>query len=61
MWIDENGNPAKRRMHAIERWTRPDAGTSHVEVTIDDPKYYTHPFKYSRTWIAGKPDEKLFQ
>jgi hypothetical protein len=28
-------------------------------VTIDDPKYYTHPFHYARSWIAGKPDEHL--
>jgi hypothetical protein len=59
MWIDENGNPQSDAMHATERWTRPDAGHLHVEVTIDDPKYYTHSFKYSRTWIAGKPDEHL--
>jgi hypothetical protein len=61
MWIDENGNPASGRMHATERWSRPDAGHLHVEVRIDDPLYYTHPFTYSRTWIAGKPNEKLFQ
>lgn len=59
MWIDENGNPASGAMHAIERWTRPDAGHLHVEVTIDDPKYYTHPFKYGRTWVAGKPGDRL--
>jgi hypothetical protein len=61
MWIDENANPASGKMHATERWSRPDAGHLHVEVTIDDPLYYTHPFTYSRTWIAGKPHEKLFQ
>jgi hypothetical protein len=61
MWIDENGNPASDRMHAIERWTRPDAGHLQVEVTIDDPKYYTHPFKYARTWIAGQPGERLHE
>lgn len=61
MWIDENGNPASGKMHATERWSRPDAGHLHVEVRIDDPLYYTHPFTYSRTWIAGKPHEKLFQ
>jgi hypothetical protein len=59
MWIDENGNPQSDAMHATERWTRPDAGHIHVEVKIDDPKYYSHPFTYSRTWIAGKPGEHL--
>jgi hypothetical protein len=55
MWIDENGNPQSDAMHAVERWTRLDAGHIHVDVTIADPKYYTHPFTYSRTWVAGDP------
>jgi hypothetical protein len=55
MWIDENGNPQSDALHAVERWTRPDSGHIHVDVTITDPKYYTHPFTYSRTWIAGDP------
>jgi hypothetical protein len=59
MWIDENGNPQSDAMHATERWSRPDAGHLHVAVTIDDPTYYTHPFKYTRTWIAGEPEERL--
>jgi hypothetical protein len=59
MWIDENGNPQSDAMHATERWTRPDAGHIHVEVTINDPKYYTRAFNYSRTWIAGRPGEHL--
>ncbi len=59
MWIDENGNPQSDAMHVVERWTRPDASHLHVEVTIDDPKYYTHAFKYARTWLAGKPGEGL--
>ena len=55
MWIDENGNPQSDALHAVERWTRPDAGHIHVDVTITDPKYYLHPFTYARTWIAGNP------
>jgi hypothetical protein len=59
MWIDENGNPQSDAMHAVERWTRPDAGHIHLELTVDDPKYYTHPFRYSRTWVLGRPGEEL--
>jgi hypothetical protein len=59
MWIDENANPQSDAMHVTERWTRPDAGHINVEVTINDPKYYSRSFKYSRTWIAGKSDEHL--
>jgi hypothetical protein len=59
IWIDENGNPQSDAMHAVERWTRPDAGHIHLQLTVDDPKFYTHPFTYSRTWLAGKPGEGL--
>ena len=59
IWIDENGNPQSDAMHATERWTRPDAAHLHLELTVDDPKYYTHPFQYSRTWLLGKPGEGL--
>lgn len=59
MWIDENANPQSDALHAVERWTRPDASHLHLELTVDDPKYYTHSFTYSRTWLAGRPDEEL--
>jgi hypothetical protein len=59
IWIDENANPQSDAMHAIERWTRPDANHLHLELTVDDSKFYTHPFKYTRTWLLGKPREGL--
>jgi hypothetical protein len=59
IWIDENANPQSDAMHAVERWTRPDAGHLHLELTIHDPKFYTHPFTYQRTWIAGTTAERL--
>ncbi len=59
MWIDENANPESDAMHTVERWTRPDFNHLHLDLTVDDPKYYTRPFKYSRTWLAGKPGEGL--
>jgi hypothetical protein len=59
IWIDENANPQSDAMHTIERWTRPDANHLHLELTIDDPKFYTRAFSYSRTWLLGKPREGL--
>jgi hypothetical protein len=59
IWIDENANPQSDAMHAVERWTRPDANHIHLELTVDDPKFYTRSFTYSRTWLAGKPGEGL--
>jgi hypothetical protein len=59
IWIDENANPQSDAMHVVEKWTRPDANHIHLELTVDDPKFYKHPFNYSRTWLAGKPGEGL--
>lgn len=59
MWIDENANPESDAMHTIERWTRPDASHLHLDLTVDDPKFYTRRFHYSRTWLAGRPGEGL--
>ena len=59
VWIDENANPHSDKLHVVERWTRPDEGHIHVETLIEDLKFYTRPFNYARTWIAGNPDDQL--
>ena len=61
VWIDENANPHSDALHVVERWTRPDADHIHVETLIEDPKYFTRPFTYARTWILGQPDEHLYE
>ena len=58
VWIDENANPHSDALHVVERWTRPDADHIHVETLIEDPKFYTKPFTYSRSWVLGQPDEE---
>jgi hypothetical protein len=58
VWADENADPHSDALHVIERWTRPDADHLHVETLIEDPKFYTRPFTYSRTSMAGTPDEE---
>ena len=58
VWIDENANPHSDALHVVERWTRPDGDHIHVETLIEDPKFYTRPFTYSRTWVLGQPDEE---
>ena len=59
VWIDENANPVSDAVHVVERWTRPDYNHIHVDMRIEDPKYYTRPFTYSRTWALGEPDEQI--
>jgi hypothetical protein len=61
VWIDENANPHSDALHVVERWTRPDEGHIHVDTLIEDPKFYTRPFTYSRTWIQGQPGEELHE
>jgi hypothetical protein len=61
VWADENGSPHSDALHVVERWTRPDADHIHVETLIEDPKFYTRSFTYSRTWIAGKPDDEVHE
>jgi hypothetical protein len=59
VWIDENANPHSDALHVVERWTRPDFDHISVDALIEDPKFYTKPFHYTRSWVLGKPDEKL--
>src|SRR5207245_3790916 len=58
VWIDENANPHSDALHVVERWSRPDFDHIHVDTTIADPKFYTRPFPYSRTWVVGQPEEE---
>jgi hypothetical protein len=61
VWIDENANPHSDALHVVERWTRPDFDHISVDALIDDAKFYTKPFHYTRSWVLGKPDEKLHE
>ncbi|QMV19758.1 hypothetical protein GOB94_14430 [Granulicella sp. 5B5] len=52
-WADENADPHSDALHTIERWTRPDFGHLHLDLTIEDPKFYTAPIHFQRTWVAA--------
>jgi hypothetical protein len=39
------GTPQSEALHVVERFTRVDRDTINYEVTIDDPKYFTQPWK----------------
>lgn len=53
IWLDENGNPTSDQTRVVERWTRTDFHHFTLEMTVTDPKYYTRPFKFVRTWIRA--------
>src|SRR5436190_5220367 len=46
-WIDDGGHPHSDAYHTIERFLRRDFGHMDFEITIDDPKTYTKPWKAS--------------
>ncbi len=43
-WLDAGGLPRSESLRMTERYHRRDFGHLDIDVTIDDPKYYTRPF-----------------
>lgn len=56
IWLDENGDPTSDETQVVERWTRPDFHHFRLEMTVTDPKYYTEPIRFVRTWTAAPED-----
>lgn len=46
-WLDGFGHPRSETMHIRERYHRRDFGHMDLEITIEDPKYYTRPYTFS--------------
>jgi hypothetical protein len=44
-WLDVRGSPFTSAGKLTERFRRPTFGSLEIEVTVDDPKAYTKPFK----------------
>lgn len=40
----------------VERWTFVDADTINYEITIEDPKVYTRPWKMAFPWVRNKEE-----
>jgi hypothetical protein len=59
-WLDMRGLPGTDALHVTERYTRPTIGRIVIEVTIDDPKAYTRPWKVNLQW-ALQPDTDLIE
>jgi hypothetical protein len=62
-WIDEAGIPHSDALHVIERISRPDLGHLEIEHTIDDPKTFTKPWKFTThpTLLKGELIEYICQ
>jgi hypothetical protein len=49
------------QLHVVERFQRIDATHLGYEVTVEDPKVFTKPWKNVRTWVLMPPDEEILE
>ena len=59
-WLDGFGHPRSESMHITERYHRRDFGHMDLEVTFEDPKYYTRPFSF-KTGLNLIPDSDVLE
>ena len=59
-WLDGSGHPRSEQMHVTERYRRRDFGHMDLEMTFDDPKYYTRPFTF-KTGLRLIPDSDVLE
>jgi hypothetical protein len=61
-WFMTGGLPHTEALHLTERFTRADLSTLKYDVTVDDPRTYTKPWKASWTmrWIANEEIQEFF-
>jgi hypothetical protein len=52
-WLDATGKPHSEAMHLTERYRRPDLGHLNVELTIEDAKAFTRPYKFTRSFTLA--------
>jgi len=59
-WLDGFGHPRSETMRVTERYRRRDFGHMDLEMTFDDPKYYTRPFGF-KTTLNLIPDSDVLE
>ena len=61
-WLDtEPERLTSDALHVIERIGRPDFDHLNYEITVDDPKMYTKPFKNTRVFALMKPGQEIME
>jgi hypothetical protein len=58
--VDSAGHPQSDQLHVTQRWTRKDLGHLALEITVDDPKTYTRPWKNTRMFTL-RPDWEIME
>lgn len=61
VWFDNEGNFYSGEAHIVERWTMIDPDAMHYEMTIEDPKVYTRPWKMAFGIRRNKDPEELWE
>ena len=46
-WLDTNGLEHSDKLHMVERFQKTDPNTLRWTVTVEDPVFFTHPFRYA--------------
>jgi hypothetical protein len=46
-WLDTNGLEHSDKLHMTERWQKTDPNTLRWTVTVEDPVFFTKPFRYA--------------
>jgi hypothetical protein len=59
MLLDSAGHPVSDSLHLVERFRRIDSNTMEQELTVDDPKAYTKPWKNTRVWKLMPADQEI--
>ena len=58
--LDTIGHPHSDQLHLVQRFSRPDLGHIHYEVTVDDPKTFTKSWTNTRTFTL-RPDWEMME
>jgi len=59
-WLDVMGHPQSEAAHVVERYRRRDFGHMDVEITVEDPTFYTKPFTIKVTHEL-QPDTDILE
>jgi len=59
-WLDDSGIPYTEALHTTERFHRVNFGRMHLDVTIEDPNVFTHPWTFGFDF-ALQPDTELIE
>jgi len=60
-WLDNGGHPHTDALHLTERFRRRNFGSLELDVTVDDPKAYTKPWKSATVHFELLPDTELIE